>query len=118
MLGDGGSIYTVRIPSHILISKIYERRPTPTENVCHPLFFFFTVFLFLFVFDESVRLFGGWLQLGPQGNVPFPKGPSGKVYPSVPLPPLKVLPPSTMVGNYIHDTGPVEPPAPTLHLKH
>ena len=46
------------------------------------------------------------VQLGPQGNVPYPKGPSGKVYPAVPDPPLKVLPPSTMIGNYIHGTGP------------
>lgn len=33
------------------------------------------------------------------------QGPSGKVYPAAPLPPLKALAPSTMVGNYIHDTG-------------
>ena len=40
------------------------------------------------------------------------QGPSGKVYPAVPLSPLKVLPQSTMLGNYIHDTGPTGPDAP------
>ena len=49
---------------------------------------------------------GAIYTLGPQGNVPFPKGPSGKVYPEAPVPPLRRLPPSTMVGNFIHDTGP------------
>lgn len=49
---------------------------------------------------------GSIYTLGPQGNVPFPKGPSGKVYPATPTVPLKRLPASQMVGNYIHDTGP------------
>jgi len=49
---------------------------------------------------------GAIYTLGTQGNVPFPKGPSGKTYPSTPAAPLKVLPFSTIIGNYIHDTGP------------
>ena len=28
------------------------------------------------------------------------------MYPALPLPPLQLLPPSTMSSNYIHDTGP------------
>ena len=51
---------------------------------------------------------GSIYTLGPQGNVPFPKGPSGKVYPDRPTAPLQVLPPSTCNGNYIHDTGPAD----------
>merc|ERR1712194_410521 len=47
---------------------------------------------------------GSIYTLGPQGNQPYPKGPSGKAYPVTPVPPLKVLPPSTMHANYIHDS--------------
>jgi hypothetical protein len=49
---------------------------------------------------------GAIYTLGPQGNRPYPKGPSGKTYPAKPVPPLQLLPPSTMNFNYIHDTGP------------
>ena len=57
---------------------------------------------------------GAIYTLGPQGNRPYPKGPSGKVYPPNPVAPLLLLPPSTMAFNYIHDTGPADgvPDAP------
>lgn len=51
---------------------------------------------------------GAIYTLGPQGNLPFPRGPSGKAYPDTPPPGFALLAPSTMIGNYIHDTGPVD----------
>lgn len=48
---------------------------------------------------------GSVYTLGVQGNQPFPLGPTGRRYPAAPLPPLKLLPPSQMVGNFLHDNG-------------
>ena len=49
---------------------------------------------------------GAIYTLGPQGNKPYSQGPSGTTYPPDPLPPLKVYPPSEIIGNYIHSAGP------------
>jgi hypothetical protein len=48
--------------------------------------------------------------LGPQGNKPYAQASStGKVYPAVPIPPLRVLPMSQILRNYLHDNGPTGP---------
>ena len=48
---------------------------------------------------------GSLYTLGVQGNRPFRAGDAGRAYPSTPVAPLKILPMSQMVGNYVHSNG-------------
>jgi hypothetical protein len=54
---------------------------------------------------------GSIYTLGPQGAMPYPKGPSGRTYPDK-SPTAPVAPPSRIIDNYIHDAHPAGPDAP------
>ncbi len=48
---------------------------------------------------------GSIYTLGPQGNRPFRQGTVRPSYPALPIPPLKILPMSQIVHNYVHSNG-------------
>ena len=124
MLGDGGSIYTLGPQGNVPFPKVGPPSPLlhfPLHAHAHAAILFLCVCLFVFVATALVicgAVYCADLTWYPcmcralYIDMYDEQGPSGKVYPAVPLSPLKVLPQSTMLGNYIHDTGPTGPDAP------